>query len=172
MIVEEVGGVRISNIEEANLKIIFSGGAEEVIDVRNGLQRRRFFAWCQSEKATVFQTHLLIYENRLRVDRHTSSSAEAVRSMLLLARDAGGQLHHIIFHTKDWIPTLYDMANFALQTLNAKGFTVLSAINLDTGLCDVLSTSTELSDCLGSAITGTANTKRRDLTNILAYFAE
>ena len=170
IIVENIGGVRISNIEDGNLKINVNGKFE-TIDIRNGLHRSRFLDWCKKEQATVFQTHLLIYDNKTKVSSNASSS-KAIRRLLVMAKDANGQLFHMILYPKQWSATLAETADYTLNLLNSKGYQVLSAINLDTGRIDVLATSTELSDCKGNAITGESNLQRQKISNMLVYYTE
>lgn len=170
VIVEDVGGVRISNIEDATLKINYNGKYENV-DIRNAFQRQRFLDWSKSVNATVFQTHLLIFDNKVKVASNSSTS-QSERRLLIMAKDNSGQLFHMVLYSKSWSASLAEIANYTLSLLNSKGYQVLSAINLDTGGIDVLSTSTQLSDCAGTPIVGRSNTQRQALSNMLVYFTE
>ena len=171
VIVEQSGGVRISNIEDGNLKIR-TNNVFEAVDVKNSFQRTKFLKWCQSEYATVFQTHLLIYDNKIKVGVSNSSQTKDIRRLLVLAKDTKGELFHIILYTNKWQSSLYEIADYTLKLLNTKGYQILSAINLDAGGIDVFSTSTSLSDCSGSAIVGASNKTRSTVSNLLTYYAE
>lgn len=170
VIIEQIGGVRISNNEDASLKIIENNKSEK-IDIRNGLQRQRFLTWCKTEHATVFQTHLLIFDNKVKVAAN-SSTAQSERRLLIMAKDSKGQLFHLILYSKSWAASFSEIAGYTLSLMNAKGYTVLAAVNLDTGSIDVLSTSTQLSDCSGNPIAGRSNSQRQALSNMLVYYTD
>jgi hypothetical protein len=171
VIVEAVGGVRMTNIRDGDLTIR-KGNVDKKVNVNDPLQRSEFLSWCESEKATVFQTHLLIYKNQLKLSYLNSSDKVAERKMILLAYDSSGNLYHLIVYSRWKQMTLYEMASNTLLMLNENGFNVVAAANLDTGGVDVLSTSTELADCGGQTIEGLTNARRREMTNMLVYFYE
>ena len=171
VIVEAVGGVRMTNIRDGDLTIR-KGSVDKKVNVNDPLQRSEFLSWCESEKATVFQTHLLIYKNQLKLSYLNSSNKVAERKMILLAYDSNGNLYHLIVYSRWKQMTLYEMASNTLLMLNENGFNVVAAANLDTGGVDVLSTSTELADCGGQSIEGLTNARRREMTNMLVYFYE
>jgi hypothetical protein len=171
VIVEAVGGVRMTNIRDGDLTIR-KGSVDKKVNVNDPLQRSEFLSWCESEKATVFQTHLLIYKNQLKLSYLNSSNKVAERKMILLAYDSNGNLYHLIVYSRWKQMTLYEMASNTLSMLNENGFNVVAAANLDTGGVDVLSTSTELADCGGQSIEGLTNARRREMTNMLVYFYE
>lgn len=169
ILVEAVGGIRASNIRDHDLTYK-DGDQDRTIDIKNYYQRNAFLAWCRTEKATTFQTHLLIYKNQLKFTQSGGNAAE--RKLLVLTKDASGNVFHFIVYSKDRQFTLYDMAYNTLQMFTQYGYQVVAAANLDTGWVDVLSTSTELSDCSFNAIEGKTNNARRSMTNILAYYYE
>jgi hypothetical protein len=171
VIVEAVGGVRMTNIKDGDLTIR-KGTVDRKVNVNDPLQRSEFLSWCESEDATVFQTHLLIYKNQLKLSYLNSSGKVAERKMIVLAYDSSGNLYHFIVYSKFKQMTLYEMASNTLIMLNENGYNVVAAANLDTGGVDVLSTSTELADCGGQSIEGLTNARRREMTNMLAYFYE
>jgi len=170
IIVEDVGGVRVTNIKDGDLKIIYSGTKQEkTINVNESLQKAEFMRWCADEKATVFQTHLLIYKNQLKFTRSYGGN-ESERKLLVLTKDRSGNVVHFIIYSRGQQFSLYDMANSSLQMLSSNGYDVIAAVNLDTGGLDILSTSTELYDCSNNSIQGTKNSDRRSMTNMLAYY--
>lgn len=174
VIVEAVGGVRISNIEDADLTIQKTNSdnttTKKTISLKKPTDKIEFLRWCESEKATVFQTHLLIYKNKLKFT--SSESKQAIRKLLVLAEDKNGTVYHMVIYCKQKELSLYEMANNSLKMLNDAGYSVVAAANLDTGAFDILSTSTELYDCSYSPIVGTSNKDRKSMSNILAYYYE
>ena len=169
IIVEAVGGVRATNIKDGDLTIR-KGGVDKVVNIKNDLQRAEFLNWAKDEQATVFQTHLLIFKDQLKFTQSNSKVAE--RKILALTKDRSGNVIHFIVYCKNQQLTLYEMAYNTLQMLNAAGYEVIAAANLDTGSMDVLSTSTELPDCANAAIEGKSNSDRKSMTNMLAYYYE
>ncbi|MEM1221067.1 MAG: hypothetical protein AAGH79_19245 [Bacteroidota bacterium] len=167
VIVYATGGIVVSNIENRDLTLK-KGGKSFVVDVTTASGRAEFLSWAQSEGATVFQTHLLAYKNNLLFTRATSESAR--RKFLVLTKDPSGNLYHVIFYMKNKSYTLYDAAQGILQYLNNGRYEVIGMINLDTGGFDIISTGSDVRDCQGDYITGTANDDRPNMTNMLAYW--
>jgi hypothetical protein len=168
VIIEEAGGVRVTNIEDGNLRIE-NGGSWETVDIKNDLQRRKFLKWAKEKQATVFQTHLLLYDNKMKVAYNANKSV-SVRKLLVLAEDNAKNIFHYVIYTKKEGYNLTDLANNTLAMFNGKGYKVIGAMNLDTGSLDILSTSESYSDCNGTYITGTQNSERPKMTNLLAYY--
>jgi len=169
IIVEAVGGIRASNIQDGDLTYK-EGGADKTVNIKDYYQRNAFLSWCRTEKATTFQTHLLIYKNQLKFKQSGGSVAE--RKLLVLTKDASGNVFHFIIYSKEQQFTLYDMAYYTLQMFTGYGHQVIAAANLDTGGVDILATSTELYDCSNGAIEGKTNNARNTMTNMLAYYYE
>lgn len=169
VIIESVGGIRVSNIEDGDLYLRSLSGK---VDVKDPLDRVKFLDWAKKEDATVFQTHLLVYKNELKIDKDQSSSKTAKRKFLVLAIDEHGELFHIIFYMKKRSYSLYKGTNMVYQYLNDKDINVVAMINLDTGAYDILHTGEEVRDCNNNYIVGTSNEKREEMTNLLAYIYE
>jgi hypothetical protein len=163
VIVYNTGGIAVSNIENGDLYLASLGGR---VNIKNAYDRSKFLAWAEKENATVFQTHLLIYKNRLQFTKSTGKTAR--RRFLVLANNSSGELFHIIFYMKDREYTLYDAAQGILRHLHAKDMDVIAAVNLDTGGFDIMSTGEGVRDCDGAFITGSSN-NRDEMTNLLAY---
>ena len=167
VIVYATGGIVVSNIENRDLTLK-KGGKSFVVDVTSSSGRAEFLAWAQSEGATVFQTHLLAYKNDLLFTRATSETAR--RKFLVLTKDPNGNLYHVIFYMKNKSYSLYDAAQGILSYLNNGRYEVIGMINLDTGGFDIISTGSDVRDCNGNYITGTANDDRPNMTNMLTYW--
>lgn len=168
VIVEEVGGVRVSDLDAGDLSLQALGRGKR--DLRSAQDRNAFLNWAVQQDATVFQTHLLIYKDELRVGDNGSGKS-ARRKFLLLVMD-DDVLYHVVFYLKNEEYTLYDSAKGLLSYFNSKGMNVIATVNLDTGDFDIISTGGDVRDCSDHHITGTRNNLRDALTNMLVYHYE
>lgn len=164
VIVYATGGIVVSNVEDGDLSLKSLG--DEDIDVKESVQRRRFLSWAEEETATVFQTHLVIYKNRLQFK--SDNGAKAKRKLLVLAKTADGDLFHVLIYSKERLYTLYEIAQGILNYMGSMNMNVIAAINLDTGMFDIIGTGEGAKDCKGNFITGTKN-NREQMTNLLSY---
>lgn len=167
VIVYATGGIVVSNIENRDLTLK-KGGNSFVVDVTTPSGRAEFLSWAQTEGATVFQTHLLAYKDQLLFKSNLSETAR--RKFLVLTKDRSGNLYHVIFYMKNKSYSLYDAAQGIMGYLNNNRMEVIGMINLDTGGFDIISTGSDVRDCNGDYITGTANNDRPNMTNMLVYW--
>jgi hypothetical protein len=93
--------------------------------------------WCEDNEATVFQTHLLVYKNNLKISSYNSNQDSRERRFLAVGNDAEGKLVHCVVHSPGYT-TLYEGSKRTLNFLNEfKEMNVMWMINLDTGAQDV-----------------------------------
>ncbi len=170
VIVEAVGGIRVSNIEDGDLRIGTSNGFK-AIDVRS--DKAEFFSWAQQQKATVFQTHLLAYKNQLMISEYTSAKDRSIRKVLVLVESPNGDIFHIIYYTRFYAYSLYEVSEKIINHLKMLGHSVIAAINLDTGAYDVMATNDVIKVCKGKFIKGSSNESsemiRGSMSNMLIY---
>jgi len=132
VIIYATGGVVVSDIDEGNLEL---GGIGKV-NLRKSSGRTRLLNWVASQNATMFQTHLLAYRDRLRIS--TSGRTErANRRILALATDEYENLYHVIFDLQDNNYYLYDAAKDVMEYLDEKEMEVIAMMNFDTGSYDI-----------------------------------
>lgn len=167
VIVEAVGGIRMTNIEDARLTIQDNGS--KVVDLNNYFQRGQFIAWAKTKEATVFQTHLLIQNNTLKV-HYNSSQSRALRKVLVLSKSRSGEIFHVIYNLQNARYTLQEVANKILNHQKSLNMVVVMAANLDTGGCNVIGTGGGATDCQGKLLKGPSD--RSTLTNALVYYYE
>ncbi len=169
VIVEAVGGVRVTDITEGNL---YLQSLNRRVDVRDLLDREEFINWATTNQATVFQTHLLIYRNQLKVDHANSSRSTAYRRVLILGQGADGDIYHgLVYLRKNY--RLYVATQAIKQVVNDDlNMEIIAAVNLDTGACDVFSSGEGVRNCEGGYFTASNNDQREALTNMLAYYYE
>ena len=128
------GVVEIKNVKDGI--ITFNGnGSSKVFDFSKSNDVSRFIDWASESKLTVFQTHLLAHEKKLRVYSNGSYS-KASRRFFVTGKDARGSEFYFVVHRPDAI-SLYEGAKSVFDYLNNNRYTVSSMINLDTGAQDV-----------------------------------
>jgi len=154
VIIYSTGGMVAANLAEGNLKL---GVLNRSLDLRNSYSDLDdFIEWAKENEATVFQTHLLVYDNILTIDRRTSSTTPRERRFLAVGRNEDDEIVHSIVYNPSY-NSLYDGSKKALNFLNDfKDMEVLFMINLDTGMQDIFHLYN--SDCsLNSSIKGRSN---------------
>ncbi|KXX66678.1 hypothetical protein [Flammeovirga sp. SJP92] len=162
VIVEHIGGIRVSNISDNKL---YLGSLNKSINPK--YEMNTLLNWAKSESATVFQTHLLIHSNQLKIN-YNSSKNVATRRILVLGIDSKGKVMHIVFHiVKD--QTLMQVTKDIKSTLSARNIRVAGALNLDTGGCDILEVYDDHNNHIPT-VTGTVDQKKA--TNLLVYYYE
>ncbi|MEM8909644.1 MAG: hypothetical protein AAGD05_17480 [Bacteroidota bacterium] len=165
VIVYATGGIVVSNIKNGDLYLQSLGGK---VDVKNTYDREKFIRWAEEKEATVFQLHLMAYDNSINVGRTNSSNRTARRKLFSLAKSSSGELFHIIHYLKKPSYSLYEATDLVLSYLRGKGMDVIATVNLDTGGYDILNTAGAATDCNGNNVWGT--TKNYDaMTNLLTY---
>ncbi len=139
VVVYATGGVVATDLKEKNLKVQGGTVSGVPLDLRgNGMHRNGFIQWSKENQATVFQTHLLAYDNQLKLSSYNSSKTERERRFLAVGKDEDGHLIHCIIHSSAYT-SLYDGSKRVLDFLNNfKDMEVIFMVNLDTGAQDVL----------------------------------
>lgn len=135
VIVYPNGGIAVSNLEDGNLRY---GSPEIVADLRSYRDLQGFINWAAQERATVFQTQLLAYDNQLKLDVSKARTSPAQRRLLVIAKNAMGEVLHLIYNitTSEY---LGDAASNVLRYANQeRGLNVVAMLNLDTGAEDIL----------------------------------
>ncbi len=171
VIVYATGGMVASNLKDGDLTV--KGGNvdnNKKLDIRGSAwDFQTFIKWAQDQEATVFQTHLLVYKNGLKISGINSSVKTAERRFLAVCKDDSGNIIHVIVNRPDHT-TLYEGAKNTLDFLNNyKDMEVIFMINLDTGYQDVFQFYNK-DGTINSTIKG-----QKDLStaiNLLAYYFE
>jgi hypothetical protein len=157
VIVEAVGGVRVSDIDKCDLSL---GGGRPICPRGD---KNKLLNWGVNKNATIFQTHLLAFKNTLRINPTKSSQKSTTRRFLVVGFREG-ELFHAIFNV-DKEMTLYAAADNALKAM-AK-MNVIAIVNLDTGGNDIYEVydddKSKLRYMMGEA-------EPRDATNLLVYY--
>ena len=174
VIVYPHGGIAVSNLKERNLKL--SGGnanPNKFYDLRgSSSDLYQFKEWAKSQRATVFQTHLLAWNDKLQFEyNHGTKSAARERRFLAIGYAPNGDVMHCIVH-KPKHASLYEASKKVLNFLNErKRMRVLALLNLDTGAQDVVQIFTK-SGAVNNMITSTNNQTIYNARNLLVYYFE
>lgn len=167
VIVYATGGIVVSDLKAADLSV--SGGG---IDKNRRFNLRRsskdledFITWAKGQEATVFQTHLLVYKNELKLGTNSKPTPRE-RRFLAVGKDPQGKVVHVIVHSPEQL-SLSDGSQKVLEFLNFKEINVTFMINLDTGYQDVFELHN--SNCtINSTIKGQQSPNVA--VNLLAYY--
>jgi hypothetical protein len=164
VIVYATGGIAVTDLKLGDLQV---KGIARKLDLRNnGNDLDDFIEWAKREEATVFQTHLLIYKNQIKIDQRSSSDASRERRFLAVGYDETKKLVHVIVHAP-LNSTIYDGSKKVLDFLHYKDMDVTFMINLDTGAQDAFELHNQ--NCtINSTIMGKIDP--RDAVNLLAYY--
>jgi hypothetical protein len=168
IIVYATGGMVASNLDNADLTLQGPDiPAGKKFDVRNSaMDRQLFLNWCESQFATVFQTHLLAFKDQLEIKNVIQTPRE--RRFLAVGKE-GNEVVHAIVHSPS--PTsLYEGSRRTLEFLNSyKNMEVIFMINLDPGDQDVFFLLDE-NGKVDNTIQGTRSLA--DAANLLVYYYE
>lgn len=136
------------------------------IKIQNDYDFSKFIRWAKDNKASVFQTHLLAYENQLTVSKLASINV-AFRKLLVETTDDEGKEFLTLFYIRRGA-FLFDAANSIVQYLQTKEYTVNTMINLDTGVNDILDLHPNWNTCNTAVIKG--RTEINYAPNLIVFY--
>ena len=136
LIVYPTGGIVASNLKNGDLSISTTNG-KRTLDIRNSMQRQEFLSWAKDNLATVFQTHLFYFGNKIQIAPN-SSPDKRERRFLAVGKDTSGEVKHYLINLSG-ANTLYQatlkVSKYLQDFEDVSNLTFL--INLDTGCQDV-----------------------------------
>lgn len=166
VLVYATGGIAVSDLDDGDL---YLGSLNKRVNIRDRNDKYEFLSWAEEEQATVFQSHLLAYTNKMRIGEE-SDRDRAHRRILALVKDSDGELFHVIFNIREEV-RLYDISNTLFHYLREKENDVIAMVNLDTGAYDILEVYDEENDKI-DAIHGDRSFSIRKATNLITYYYE
>jgi len=119
--------------------------------------RSELVAASERQKASLFQTHLLVINNSLQI-KPTEKKRLAVRKLQCKVTNSK-QEQFLVFFYIDTGDYLYDAARGIKQHLNNQGYSIDYMINLDTGINDALELNKDLNQCPGGLPQGDGSVK-------------
>ena len=138
VIVYAKGGVVVSNIADGNLSIKCDG-VDRKYDIRKPLDREEFLECAQQVEATFFQTHLLVYQNQMKINYKDAPpfNRRCERRVLAICRNNSDSITHFFVSTEIAM-NLFDASqnifDYLIQRRGVKE--VIGMVNLDTGIGD------------------------------------
>jgi hypothetical protein len=178
VIIYATGGVVVSNLKNGDLKLQGSGAdPNQALNLRKNDWDLTFFKeWCAKEKATVFQTHLLAYNNNLIIandaDEKAGKTKSAVRRFLVVGKNSLGKLKHIVINCRKESGLRHASEkcfNFCKTSL---GINVTFMINLDTGAQNVFGAYNADGTVNNSILKDGGVTTLDKAHNLLVYYYE
>ena len=168
VVVYATGGVVASNLKEKNLSM-YCDGQNKVFDVTNSWDRQDFINCSKAVDATVFQTHLLVWKNELKIYPN-SASAPRERRFLAVCKDEEGDILHVIVHYPNNVSLLTGAKNVNTFLSEFKDMEeVVFLVNLDTGCQDIFFVWDDQGN-LRETITGKSSISAA--ANLLVYYYE
>jgi hypothetical protein len=169
-IVYATGGMVASNLKNGDLTVTGSSG-KKTLDIRNAFQRQEFIKWAEENSATVFQTHLFFYGNKLTIGAN-SSQEKRERRFLAVGRDDSGEVKHYMVNLSG-ANTLYQatlkVSKYLQEYEDVENLIFL--INLDTGCQDVFETY-KPSGAIDSRKGFSGKAPITQATNLIVYYYE
>lgn len=124
------GGVVVSNLKDGNLTL---QGVPGSLNVRNPFDLQRFINWAQVNEATVFQSHLFVFKNKIILKPTVASTTVAERRFLAVGSNAEGQILHYIINLSG-SNSIYGATEKVYKFLTKnEQLNITFMINLDTG---------------------------------------
>lgn len=171
-VVYATGGMIVSNLDDKNLKITVSSGTLGPLDIRgNSYHMTRFLKWADEYDATVFQTHLYVFEDNIKISEDGSSKI-ASRRFLAVCKEDNGDITHFIINIPgnsteyNGVIKAYNILK-KLEDVNQ----IVFMINLDTGCQNVFSCFNNKNTAYNHALLkGTESIN--SAINLLAYYYE
>lgn len=167
VVVYATGGIVVSNLDGDPINML-CGGTNQAFDIRKSFERQRFIACSEAMDATVFQTHLLVYEDKMQI--YQSSSPTARERRFLAACKYDGVVYHVIVSVDEYVSLLEATQNvYAFLTEGKEFDEVVYMINLDTGMQNVYTVFDPAGRPMDSP---KGNTPPQNAVNLLVYYYE
>lgn len=168
VMVRESGGINVLNLKRDQFHLPL--GNKKVKTINNPLESlvaySELLSWCKTVKATMFQTQLLAYSDKLLIKPGKAKSQLRERRILALFSDRNtGAVHHAIFN----IEASYELATIAEEVYSlvaSRNKKIEAILNLDVGSYNILEVYDDQEKRL-NYIKGPV--KIGDATNLIVY---
>ena len=171
-IVYATGGIAVSDLKKGDLKISDQNGASSLVDIRKPFDKQKFKTWAENNSATVFQSHLLCYNNQLKITS-VASPTKAIRRFLAVCEDNDGVIQHLIVNITGQY-SLFEASqkiyNYVLNP-NNEIKKIVFMINLDTGCQDVFAAFDSKGNPDKRLLFG-GTTSIQNSSNLIVYYYE
>lgn len=158
------GGINVLNIKDDAFQLPHGPRIKNPQD--SLLAYGQLLQWCRTNHATLFQTHLLAFRDKVLINAQKADPKVRERRILALARDKKTQrLYHVIFN----ITLQYNLAEIATEIfglLQQGNFKIEAMLNLDVGSYNIMFVYDENRNLLQD-VKGTVDISQA--TNLLVY---
>lgn len=163
VIMDPQHGMIAFNLKEAEMKL--PDGTSLLNPMNDLTAYAQFIDWCARQKATVFQTQLVVHNNRLLIDPEKAVKRFRERRLLALVSNDAGSRHHVLINITE-PHMLAPLSAEIFSLLGERELQVDALLNLDVGLYDILDIYDEKGQPI-SDIKGTSES--REATNLIIY---
>lgn len=168
VMVRESGGINVLNLKRDKFHLPL--GNKKVKTINNPLESlvaySELLSWCRDVKATLFQTQLLAYSDKLMIHPSKAKSQLRERRILALFSDRNkGTVHHAIFN----VEASYELATIAEEVyglIASRNKKIEAILNLDVGSYNILEVYDDKEKRL-NYVRGPV--KISDATNLIVY---
>lgn len=137
VIVEKTGGIRLLNLENKEFQLPY-GGPKILNPLDNLIAFSQLLNWAKNKKATLFQSHMLAFSDKITISASRSNPQQRERRLLTLCSDLkSGEVHHIVFNLTSTF-TLYDISQEIFSMMKKRNKKVEGIINLDVGSYNIM----------------------------------
>jgi hypothetical protein len=157
------GGIRVLDLKS---KITLPNGDVLESPYNSILSYSKLLNWCKTNKATIFQSHLLAYSDSILINPSKAPSTQRERRLLALFSDKQGNVIHAIFDIRE----PYDLAVITQEIFNiiaSRKLKVEGIVNLDTGSYNILNIFDERGNIVKEVM---APVSISDATNLIIYY--
>lgn len=163
------GKISVFNLKNSSIELENSSGAKFSLDLSNSFDRINFFNWASKNKATVFQTHLVCFQNQ--VFGNIENFKKENRRILARAKNKSGEYFQYIINIASPV-SLHDAANIVFSYLKSEESVtdVEFAINLDLGSQDIFGAYPSNGTKINNRFFGSRNIS--DALNLIVYYTD
>ena len=169
VIVEATGGIRVADLKNNKVNLKCDGTMQHYDIKNNNYEKAQFIQCARAVAATTFQTHLLVYDDKIRVAANASSVPRERR--FLIAAYKNNVLYHVIINIKEFGSLLERTQEAYTFLKNELGYTSITyMVNLDVGYQDVF----RVFNPDGSEKTGVWKGEKDEsiAANLIVYYSE
>ena len=141
VMVYPTGRVVATNLDNADLTLPSAMGnnPNRKFDIRNNHKDKQdFIDWAESKEVSVFQTHLLVYKDKLEISPNADSTLRERRFLAVGKDKNSGTVYDVIVNFNGYV-SLYNGGKKTKEFLNqVRDMEVSFLINIDRGSQDIL----------------------------------
>jgi len=169
VIVYATGGVVATNLKNKDLKMKCNG-TNQNFDLTDAFQKNDFIKCAADVQATVFQTHLLVYGDKVLGGNNGSRAVRERRFLAVCKNSSTNEIKHVIVNTpSSAAASVIDASRKVYDMIKKFGAgDIIFMVNLDTGMQDVF----KLYDSDGVSVKMKGTLDLNVTSNLLVYYYE